>query len=74
VLLDWLAGDRRDTKLRLLEDAQAELPGDPIPLRPLLLLCWLRHVAGNLEKSTLYGRHAVWLRRNVHAVIDAVDQ
>lgn len=75
VLLDWLAGDRcRDTKLRLLEDAQAELPGDPIPLRPLLLLCWLRHVAGNLEKSTLYGRHSVWLRRNVHAVIDAVDR
>jgi aminoglycoside phosphotransferase len=75
VVLDVLAGDRRaHTKLRLLEDAQAELPGEPIPLRPLLLLCWLRHVAGNLEKSTLYGRHSVWLRRNVHAVIEAIDR
>jgi Ser/Thr protein kinase RdoA (MazF antagonist) len=75
VVLDWLAGDRRGhTELRLLEDAQAELPGEPIPLRPLLLLCWLRHVAGNLEKSTLYGRHPVWLRRNVRAVIEAVDR
>jgi len=75
VVLDWLAGDRRaHPELRLLEDAQAELPGEPIPLRPLVLLCWLRHVAGNLEKSTLYGRHSVWLRRNVHAVIQAVDR
>jgi hypothetical protein len=75
VLVDWLAGDRsRHTTLRLLQDEQLELPGEPIPLRPLLLLCWLRHVAGNLEKSTLYGRHSVWLRRNVHAVIEAVDR
>jgi aminoglycoside phosphotransferase (APT) family kinase protein len=74
VVLDWLARDRcRHTTLRLLEDAQAELPGEPIPLRSLLLLCWVRHVAGNLEKSTLYGRHSVWLRRNVHAVIEVVD-
>jgi aminoglycoside phosphotransferase (APT) family kinase protein len=75
VLVDWLARDRsRHTTLRLLEDAQAELPGEPIPLRSLLLLCWLRHVAGNLEKSTLYGRHSVWLRHNVHAVIEAADR
>jgi hypothetical protein len=75
VVVDWLAGDPRGhTTLRLLEDAQAELPGEPMPLRPLLLLCWLRHVAGNLEKSTLYGRHSVWLRRNVHAVIEAIDR
>jgi aminoglycoside phosphotransferase len=75
VVVEWLASDRRlHTELRLLEDAQAELPGDPIPLRSLLLLCWLRHVAGNLQKSTLYARHPVWLRRNVHAVIEAVDR
>jgi aminoglycoside phosphotransferase len=75
VLVDWLAGDRRlRTKLRLLEDLQADLPGEPIPLRSLLLLCWIRHVAGNLEKSMLYGSHPVWLRRNVRAVIEAVDR
>jgi Ser/Thr protein kinase RdoA (MazF antagonist) len=75
VVVDWLAGDRCPlANVRLLEDAQAELPGEPIPLRSLILLAWLRHVAGNLEKSTLYGRHSVWLRRNVHAVIEAVDR
>jgi aminoglycoside phosphotransferase len=75
VVVDWLARDRRGhATLRLLEDEQAELPGEPIPLRPLILLCWLRHVAGNLEKSTLYGRHSVWLRRNVHPVIGAIDR
>jgi hypothetical protein len=75
VVVDWLARDRRGhAEVRLLEDAQATLPGDPIPLRPLILLCWLRHVAGNLEKSTLYARHSVWLRRNVHAVIEAIDR
>jgi Ser/Thr protein kinase RdoA (MazF antagonist) len=75
VVVEWLAEARRGhTNLRLLEAAQAELPGEPIPLRPLLVLCWLRHVAGNLEKSTVYGRHPVWLRRNVHVVIEAIDR
>ena len=46
--------------------------GDPISKRVLLLLAWLRHVAGNLEKSDRYADSVLWSRRNIAPVLRAV--
>ena len=46
--------------------------GDPISKRALLLLAWLRHVAGNLEKSDRYADSVLWSRRNITPVLKAV--
>jgi hypothetical protein len=54
----------------LLAAAQAALPGDEIGMRALLLLCWLRHIAANLTKSTRYAGHGLWMKRNVEAVLE----
>ena len=48
------------------------IPGDAIDVRAAVLLCWLRHVSANLEKSTRYARHYLWLRANVLSVLDRV--
>jgi aminoglycoside phosphotransferase (APT) family kinase protein len=40
--------------------------------RALLLLAWLRHVAGNLAKSSRYARSPLWLRNNVRPVLRQV--
>ncbi|MGZ0145908.1 phosphotransferase [Kribbella sp. WER1] len=40
--------------------------------RALLLLTWLRHVAGNLTKSERYAANPIWLRRNVVPVLREV--
>jgi hypothetical protein len=37
--------------------------------RVLLLLTWLRHVEGNLTKSTRYARSRLWMRENVDPVL-----
>jgi hypothetical protein len=57
---------------RVLDDASAGLPGDPIDARALVLLCWLRHVSGNLAKASGYATHERWLRGNVAPVAEAV--
>jgi O-antigen/teichoic acid export membrane protein len=46
--------------------------GDPISKRALLLLAWLRHVAGNLEKSDRYADSVLWSRRTIAPVLKAV--
>lgn len=46
--------------------------GDPVSKRALLLLAWLRHVAGNLEKSDRYADSLVWSRRNIAPVLRVV--
>lgn len=46
--------------------------GDPVSKRALLLLAWLRHIAGNLEKSDRYADSLVWCRRNIAPVLRAV--
>jgi Ser/Thr protein kinase RdoA (MazF antagonist) len=46
--------------------------GDPGLGRALLLLAWLRHVAGNLAKSGRYARSPLWLRGNVRPVLRQV--
>lgn len=40
--------------------------------RALLLLAWLRHVAGNLAKSGRYASSPLWLHRNVRPVLRQV--
>lgn len=60
-----LRGDRPWTA------AEAPVLGGPDPAygRALLLLVWLRHVAGKLGKSEQYGSSLLWLRRNVVPVL-----
>lgn len=45
---------------------------DPLPERALLLLGWLRHVSGNVAKSTRYAASPIWVRRNVLPVLREV--
>ena len=40
--------------------------------RALLLLAWLRHVAGNLAKSGRYAASPLWSRRNIRPVLRQV--
>jgi aminoglycoside phosphotransferase (APT) family kinase protein len=54
---------------RLLDSA---MDGDPMTGRTLLLLAWLRHVAGNLAKSDRYASSPLWSRRNVRPVLRQV--
>jgi hypothetical protein len=46
--------------------------GPELPVRPLVLLTWLRHVGGNLADSTRYAANPVWMRRNVRAVLEGL--
>ncbi len=73
VVAPLLNGTRLDAaEESLLAEAQEALPGDPIDLRAAILLCWLRHVSANLEKSTHYGSSRAWLGANVTAVLRKV--
>jgi hypothetical protein len=49
-----------------------QVDGPELPVRPLVLLTWLRHVGGNLADSTRYAANPVWMRRNVRAVLDGL--
>jgi hypothetical protein len=70
---DFLAGRVWTTgEQRVLDDAGAALPGEPLDGRTLVLLCWLRHVSGNLAKASGYATHERWLRANVVPVAEAV--
>jgi O-antigen/teichoic acid export membrane protein len=61
-----------DAEQVLLDEAQEALPGDRIDLRAAVLLCWLRHVSANLEKSTRYAESRAWRKANVVAVLAEV--
>ena len=50
------------------------IDGEPISKRALLLLAWLRHVAGNLEKSDRYADSVLWARRNIRPVLKAASR
>jgi aminoglycoside phosphotransferase (APT) family kinase protein len=63
----WTAHERS-----LLEAAERALPGSVVGERAMLLLSWLRHVTGNLAKSSRYRRNVLWLSRNVDAVLRSV--
>ena len=73
VVCDFLAGlDWSEDERRILAEAGAGLPGEAIDGRALVLLCWLRHVSGNLAKASGYATHERWLRGNVAPVAEAV--
>lgn len=55
-----------------LAQVQHLLPGESLALRPLVLLCWLRHVAVNLRKSHVPIRHWLWVKNNVDCVLHAL--
>lgn len=57
---------------RLLDAAQEALPGDPLPARTLVLLCWLHHVASTVTKTEQYAHHQWWKARNLEAVLLAL--
>lgn len=56
----------------LLETAQRALPGDALSTRAMVLLCWLRHIAANLTKSTRYAGHWLWIAKNIETVLQCV--
>lgn len=47
----------------------AQLPGDKVELRTLLLLCWLRDVASNLTESTRYPEKWYWQPMNIKPIL-----
>jgi aminoglycoside phosphotransferase (APT) family kinase protein/O-antigen/teichoic acid export membrane protein len=57
----------------LLDSSFSRLPGAQVDSRTLALLWWLRHVAGNLAKSTRYARSRLWVRWNVLPVLDVFE-
>jgi aminoglycoside phosphotransferase (APT) family kinase protein/O-antigen/teichoic acid export membrane protein len=57
----------------LIDSASSRLPGAQVDSRTLALLWWLRHVAGNLTKSTRYARSRFWARWNVLPVLDVFE-
>ncbi len=59
---------------RLIDQSGAALPGEAIPVRPLVLLCWLHHVSANLTKSSHYAHHSLWIMRNVGAMLQYVNE
>jgi O-antigen/teichoic acid export membrane protein len=53
-------------------DEERQLLGphdEPLTHRSLILLCWLHHVASNLEKSSRYQTHRIWRALNMDAVL-----
>jgi aminoglycoside phosphotransferase len=48
---------------------QRRMGGEPLAVRTVLLLGWLKHVAGNLVDSTRYAANPVWMHRNVRTVL-----
>lgn len=55
-----------------MERAQSTLSTEPIEMRTLALYTWLRHVANNLEKSSHYASHWLWMKKNVEGVLVCV--
>ena len=53
----------------LIDAAQTALPGETVDMRAMRLLCWLRHIGANLTKSTRYGRHSLWISKNIDGVL-----
>lgn len=53
----------------LLDMAQSALPGDSVELQVMILLCWLRHIAAGLKKSSRSAGHWVWVTWNIESVL-----
>jgi aminoglycoside phosphotransferase (APT) family kinase protein len=61
-----------DAEKALLGSASSRLRGDPVDSRTLVLLWWLRQVAGNLTKSVRYTGTGLWERWNISPVLEAL--
>jgi O-antigen/teichoic acid export membrane protein len=73
VVCEWLAGARWTAdEQRIVDEARSGLPGETVDERVLVLLCWLRHVSGNLAKASGYATNERWRRANVEPVAEAV--
>ena len=69
VVRELLRGARwTDDEQALLDAARDALPGDPVAMRTMILLCWLWHVLGNLKTATCTGGN-LWARRNIETVL-----
>jgi hypothetical protein len=53
----------------LLNAARLNVPGDNVDLRTSVLLCWLKHITCNLNKSSRYARHRLWIAKNIEGVL-----
>jgi aminoglycoside phosphotransferase (APT) family kinase protein len=60
-----------DSERAALELAWQELPGEPLDLRSLILLCWLQIASATLLKSDRYRRSRLWVALNVESVLRA---
>lgn len=70
VLRALLCGARWTSHERaLLDEAESALPGDAIGQRAMVLIYWLRHVAGTLAQSSKYARSWLWVTKNVKSVL-----
>jgi O-antigen/teichoic acid export membrane protein len=63
-----LEGDWSDQERAVLDPVREAFGGEP-PLRALVLLTWLRHVASMLTKSGGYDEHWLWTKSNLEAVL-----
>jgi Phosphotransferase enzyme family len=62
------------SELQMLATTQANLGGDELSIRELVLLSWLRHVGCNLTKSSHFGRHRWWVKKNVEGVLESLPR
>ena len=53
----------------ILDQAAKDFKFDPIDMRSLLLLTWLRHVSDEVAKTTHRATHWYWIYRNVEWVL-----
>ena len=65
--VEWSSHERT-----LLDTMRSGLPGDPIEVRTLVLLCWLRHVADTFLRSSRYSHHWLWVAKNVTQVLQYI--
>jgi O-antigen/teichoic acid export membrane protein/aminoglycoside phosphotransferase len=70
VLIDLMRGQQLTSAEQTAMEAGVVPSGDPTGL----LLCWLHHVATNLNKAAYYARHLQWRTLNVDAVLREVGQ
>jgi hypothetical protein len=64
---NWKPGE-----IEIIQIAQADLPGDSVDLRILLILAWLHHIEANLNKTSRYDRNSLWASENLLVVLKAV--
>lgn len=63
----WLPHERT-----VLEIGALDLQGEIVAERAAVLLCWLRHVAGNLAQSRHWTRDRLWVAETIEGVLDCL--